>query len=397
MKICYISHVDISLPNGPGVNEREFLMTLKEESSIRGDCASCIILTPTLKLDLTLPDAHFFEASLPITGFSSLNKLLANIRLLALIIKLTLKNDYDLFILRLSRTGILIPVILSLLGKPYSIKTLGNMQKYDRLTTRRKKTFPDRVRLSLFDKILENSLSIDVCTPQLEKLYRSEFGIENIEVVDNAVNTQRFHLLAKQECKKTCGLDEFDRIVGYCGGRPSERGARQLVEISPRLFARYPHTGIVIIGEDEELDALKKKAREFGLSERIRFTGTMDYAELNPYLNCFDVGVALDTTQRIDLIGNSSQKIRQYIACGVPVICARNTNEDLIREKLGMWVPSEDTDQLFYAVCQWLDLSAEQRASFREKAHAYAVENLSCKVAYEKRYRAWQKGLHKEY
>ena len=397
MNICYISHVDISLPNGPGVNEREFLQTLKKESSLRGYRASCIIPKPSLPLEISLPDAHFFEVSPPVTRFALLNRIFGNIKPAFLIIWLTLKNDFDLFILRLSRTGIFIPLLLLLLRRPYCIKTLGNVRKFDASANGSRMAFKERPLLFLFNKILKNSVIIDVCTPQLEKVYRSGFGLNNIHVVDNAVNIEHFYPLPKDECRKKCGLEAFDRIVGYCGGKPSQRGARQLIEISRQLFARYHNAGIVIIGEDENLNALKDRAREYGLSERILFTGTIDYTELNQYLNCLDVGVAFDEARRIDLIGNSSQKIRQYIACGVPVICPRNTNEELIEQNLGTGVSSEDIEQLFRDICHWFDLTMEHRETFREKARAFAVKNLSCEVAYEKRYRAWEKALYEQH
>jgi len=391
MNICYISHVDISLPNGPGVNEREFLLTLREESLLRGDQASCIIPKPSLPLDTPVPDAHFFQPSLPISRFPSLNRLLANAWLAGLIIGLTLKYGYDLYILRISRTGLFIPVLLRLLGKPYSMKTLGNTMKFNKAERR---PWHERAVTLIFRKILRDSLTTDVCTPQLEKSYRSGYGVDNIQVIDNAVNVERFLPLDREECRRACGLKEFDRIVGYCGGRPSERGARQLVEISPRLIERYPGAGIVIIGEDQDLDTLKIKARDSGLSDRIRFMGTIPYTELNPFLNCFNVGVALDTAQRIDLIGNSSQKIRQFIACGIPVICAGNTNTGLIREKLGSWVDPGDPEQLLHEICSWFDLPGDQIPQFRDKARRYAEENLSTRIAYAKRYSAWKKAMH---
>jgi glycosyltransferase involved in cell wall biosynthesis len=390
VNICYISHVDISLPNGPGVNEREFLLALREESMLRGDRASCIIPRPSLPLDAPLPDAHFFRPSIPVSRFPSLNRLLANVQLARLIIGLNWRHDYDLHILRLSRTGLFIPVLLRLLGKPYGIKTLGNTKKFNRAGRR---PWNERIVTLLFRRILRDSLATDVCTPQLEEYYRSGYGVDNIQVVDNAVNVERFFPLDKYDCRETCGLGEFDRIVGYCGGRPSERGARQLVDIAPRLMERYPRAGIVIIGEDQDLDTLKMKARDHGLSARVRFMGTIPYTELNPFMNCFDVGVALDTAQRIDVIGNSSQKIRQFIACGVPVVCAGNTNTWLIREKLGSWVDPDDAEQLFHEICSWFDLPEDMKNLFRDRARRYAVDNLSTRMAYEKRYRAWKKAL----
>jgi glycosyltransferase involved in cell wall biosynthesis len=110
-------------------------------------------------------------------------------------------------------------------------------------------------------------------------------------------------------------------------------------------------------------------------------------------MNCFDVGVALDTAQRIDVIGNSSQKIRQFIACGVPVVCAGTPTHGYIREKLGSWVDPDDAEQLFHEICSWFDLPEDMKNLFRDRARRYAVDNLSTRMAYEKRYRAWKKAL----
>lgn len=392
--IAYMSNVDISQLNGPGVNEREFTWSLQTEAELRGDRAIFFIPKPANLLDFTLRNAEYYQnRNTKKSIFAAIKILSTTWHLWKLIIKRLDLCKVDLFVIRLNQNCILVPVLLILLRQKYAIKTLGNIYHFQKKHCR----FKEKVYLwflrRVLGKILENAVYVDVCTPQYYQNYKEKYSLQNIEVVENSVNTERFYIRNKKLCKKRCGLEKFNSIVGYCGGYPSLRGARQLIDISGRLITKYPNCGIVIVGEDTKLRFLKEKATQLGTDSHIVFKGVVRYEDLPCYINCMDVGIALDRDQIIDAVGNCSQKIRQYLACGVPVVCPKRTNLAIIRQGFGIAVQQSNLDEVFEAICFWLDRAKQDSEKLRQEAHEFAKLNLSAKVAFEKRYDAWGKRL----
>lgn len=396
MTIAYISDVDISQLNGPGVNEREFVWTLQTELELRGDRVFFIIPKPSKKLDFRLKNVECYQSKFIKKSSSlGLNLLSTTWHLLKLIIKRLRNNNVDLFVIRLKQNSIFIPIFLSFLGQKYAIKSLGNIYNFQKKSlslTEQLYLGPSR---KILGKVLKNAVFVDVCTPQLNENYRNKYFLNNIKMIENPVNIERFYVMKKKLSKKKCELERFSKIVGYCGGHPSWRGGRELVDISPRLITRYPNCGILIIGDDSELHLLKEKAGESGSESHIIFKGIVDYEDLPFYVNCMDVGISLDKDERIQAIGNASQKIRQYLACGAPIICPEGTNERIIGEGLGIAVAPNNLDQILNAICFWFDKSREEREEIRVKFHQFAKNNLSTKVTFEQRYAAWQSAMEK--
>ncbi len=56
-----------------------------------------------------------------------------------------------------------------------------------------------------------------------------------------------------------------------------QRGAKQLVEISPEIKRRYPNAGIVIVGSDSKIDKLKVRTRQLGTEDIFVWAGVVPY------------------------------------------------------------------------------------------------------------------------
>jgi glycosyltransferase involved in cell wall biosynthesis len=396
MKIVYLSDIDISLENGPGVNEREFVRTLVAESASRDDQVFFIIPNPSKRLGFKIRNVEHFQAkSIEKPAFLWLNILSVTWQISKLILKKIRNFNIDMFVIRLSINSILVPLFLSLLGQRYSIKTLEDIYIFRPLEYNLKWKAFMLVLRKILGIGLRKAASIDVCTPQLYYNYKEKYELTNIKIIENPVNIELFNIMDKEYCKNRCGLKKFRRIVGYCGGYPSSRGARQLVDISTDLISRYPDCGILIIGDDTELGLLREKAKQLGTNSHIMFKGIIDYEHTNFYINCMDVGVALDREEKIKFVGNASQKIRQYLACGVPVIFPEGTNKRIIGEGLGIEVSPSNLDEIHQSICFWLDKSAKDREELRIKAYEFARNNFSTKVVFEERYAAWKTSMRK--
>jgi len=393
MNIYYISSIDISLPNGPGVNEREFVNTLQKECRRRGDHLCCLIPKPTGSVDAPLTNALFYKDE---TGGRRLTYYRLAINYLkltaALLGRLPFRKN-SLFILRLSSETLLVPFILQMLRKSYCIKTLEDIYGFASRNNSGLTRLNFWIKRFLLKVCLRKAIFIDACTHQLVSMYKTRFRLKNITYIDNAVNIERFNIQSRLESRRLCGLHSFQNIVGYCGGFPSQRGAAQLINIAHRLIQAIPSCGILIIGEDAELETLKRQVRKNKLGKRVIFKGIVPYEKLADYINCLDVGVALDTMEKVENVGNSSQKIRQYLACGVPFICPENTNLSMVAKELSISVPVNDLNAIYHAILYFLKRPAADIQQYRMKARNYATEALSTELIYAKRYQLWVRAL----
>ncbi len=390
--ILYISSVDISQPNGPGVNEREFVVSLSEKLTNR---VSFILPKPENIFDW-IPFKCFYYPVISRGLFKNTIFQIVSTSFMQIIkyLKATRKSKIDLVVFRLNYPSLFCVLCMRLIKQNYVIKTLGstgiNVKKPSSSTI----SFITRKILSLlFDMSIQGSLAIDVCTDQYFKYYSKKLPEEKLLKVENSVNIKRFYPKNKKEIKLKLGLAQFNKIVGYVGGSPSKRGAKQLVEISPKLKEQHLKWGIVIVGDDSQTHILKKRAKQLGTENLFVWAGVVPYEKVVDYISCFDVGIALDTTERLEKIGNSSQKIRQYLACGVPVICGKGTNRFIEEENLGFLVDSQNTEEIFQAVNTFIFYKEQEANNFSKKAVKYAYKNLSTDIAIKTRLKFWGKQL----
>jgi len=394
MRICYISNVDVSIPNGPGVNELEFMLAIKKELDRH---VVFIMPQPASSSNLNIEDVHYYRS------FRSAYRIDYYLRLvlvsLAQIIafhRVSRQNKFDLIVFRMDYSCVISALYFKLRRYPYTIKTLGNKgRKKDETDTGFWKVIRRRILGHLFEKSVRWAIGVDVCTAQYERFYSSWVPKSRIRVVENVVNTEKFHPMEKGDVRQKLNLEQYEKIVGYIGGSPSERGARQLVEVSPELIRHYPECGILIVGEDNGLFDLKERIKQLGTERNFVWCGTVPYNQAPYYINCFDVGIGLDTYERVERIGNASQKIRQYLACGVPVICPKKTNLFVERDDLGCLVDGQNLGEIFSAIDGYFQFSEEEKKQFSDRAVKYVKNNLSTTVAVKARMDFWKTILYR--
>ena len=390
--ILYISSVDISQPNGPGVNEREFVVSLSEKLGKR---VLFILPKPGNVFDWK-PFKCFFYSVTRRGLFKNTIFQIVNTSFIQILnyLKVTRKNKVNLVVFRLNYQSLFCILYMRLIKQKYVIKTLGSAGLNVKKQASNVISFIARKILSiLFDLGIQGALAIDVCTDQYFKYYSTKLPEEKLLKIENSVNIKRFYPINKKEIKLKLGLAQFNKIAGYVGGSPSKRGAKQLVEISPKLKEQHLKWGIVIVGDDSQTHILKKRAKQLGTENLFVWAGIVPYEKVVDYINCFDIGIALDTNERLEKIGNSSQKIRQYLACGVPVICGKGTNLFIKDENLGSLVDSQNIEEIFQAVKTFICWTKEKTNQFSKNAVKYTNKNLSTDISIKTRLEFWGKQL----
>lgn len=388
-RILYISSVDVSIGNGPGVNEREFILALHRAI---GDRAHFLIPQPADAVhDLPIGACTF---SLPHRRHNPRyfpGHVLSQIRLANEILS---RQEFDLLLFRLD----VLPVAPLYITKkhqiPYALKTLGQglMKALGERGRWLGKSLMG-INRWLVIQLVTNALAADsVSVMQVEYLQRILGADPNkIVWIDNAVNTNRFFTSSTAEARRELGLTKFDPIVGYVGTRPWERGGMQLIETTPPLLSKYPNLGLVILGDGEGLDDLKKRAHELQVENQCLFTGYVPFHKVPLYVNSLDVGVSISL--RSDRRAASELKVRQYLACGKPVVISPGSNDFVAIENLGSIVQPTNLETIATELDRWLSLMADERSEFARKATEYVDDNLSIETAVAKRFELWGERL----
>ncbi|UCC50647.1 MAG: glycosyltransferase [Anaerolineaceae bacterium] len=388
-RILYVSSVDISVGNGPGVNEREFVVALDRAI---GDRAHFLIPRPVDEVpEIPLDRCSF---SLPHQEHSYVRYPAHVLSQMKTADRILSRDHFDLLVFRLDLLPFAPLYITSRHNIPYALKTVGQglLNTLGEKGGLLGKPLMEMNR-QLVRRLVAKSLVADSVSKAQVAFLQDVLKLdsEKIEWIDNAVNTDRFFPSSTTEARERLGLAKFSPIVGYVGTRPWERGGMQLVETAPELLARYPHLGLVILGDGDALDSLERKARELQVDEHCVFAGYVPFPEVPHYVNSLDVGVSISL--RSDRFAASELKVRQYLACGKPVVVSPGSNDFLATEKLGSTVQPTDLKALAVELEHWFSIEGDERARFENRAMGYISENLSMEAAINRRLDLWSERL----
>lgn len=373
MKILYLSFIDISQPIGPSVNEREFIPALYNLTEQK---AHFIIPKPASEIFDDLPFKHitYIPNSKNKKPLLWLKQQIAAVRSAKKMLK---NNEFDFMVIRGGLFAFALLLITAKLNIPFALKTAGS-GRFD--VFRRKNIF---IRMLyplnqfMFKKLVHRASVVDVVSDIQKKSLEEITGVKDrVYFVDNGVNTERFYPQDKLLARKNVGLEKFDQIFGYVGGSPWERGGLQIIEAIPKLLKTYPNLGGVVVGGGHKMDILFNKAKELGVENNIVFSGVVPFDEVVHYINSFDIGIS---QLYKDKQGSSEQKVRQYLACGKPVVVSPGAVNNFVEEEqLGHIVSDPyDIEEFTEKVVNMLAMTAEEYEKVSVNARSYAVKHLS--------------------
>jgi len=384
-RILYISPADVSVGNGPGVNENEFIHALH---GAIGDRAHFLVPRPTEAVDdLPAQALSFCEPHRRYHPLHFPRHVLSQIRAANRLLR---ERRFDLLVFRIDVFP-LVPFYLTRRHRlPYAIKTLGTGALDvldDRGAWLGKALAP--LNLWMFRRLVAGALAADTDSQLHAEELRRRLDQSEAKIVwiDNAVNTGRFFPGSREAARRELGLDGLDPVVGYVGSRPWERGGAQLLEAAARLSAKWPRLGVVIVGAGEPVEGMQQRAAELGIAERCRFAGYVPYRQIPVYVNSLDVGVSISTKPERQV--NSELKVRQYLACGKPIVISPGSNEFVPEQGFGSVVEPDDLGAITQALGRWLALEPEEREAFATRTARYMHEQLSMAAAIDRRLRLW--------
>jgi glycosyltransferase involved in cell wall biosynthesis len=140
---------------------------------------------------------------------------------------------------------------------------------------------------------------------------------EGIHFLPDGVDLTRFKPINTDELRNQYGVSDV-LTLGIVGSivwsdRYQMCYGWDIIEVVARL-KDLPVKGI-IVGDGTGITHLKKRAKKYGIQDRICFTGRVAHDEVPRYINMMDVCIS---TQTNDVVGHgrTTAKLPEYLACG---------------------------------------------------------------------------------
>jgi glycosyltransferase involved in cell wall biosynthesis len=388
--IVYASSFDVSRPNGPGVNEQLFIMSM---ARLLDKDVMFLIPAPLG----TLPGAFPWSRCMLLPAMrgrrpiSWLHHQWSKLRALR---KLEREMAPGLFILRPDVLPVSDVLFASRSRIPYCTKN-AHLSSRERLTTRGMGAVFYRMHFAMLERLFRGALMVDVVSEiqRADLLKALNLRAGRVTVTDNAVDTRQFTPLDKTTCRTALGLERFNPLFGFVGNLAAERGALELVMSLPALLENFPDSGILIVEGDRKSTAhLMQIARKQGNQERIAFRGPVPLAAVPQCIAALDVAVSFRPDD-----GCSELKVRQYIACGRPVVASASVNRFLETEGLGSIVNRDDPAAIATALEHWARqaMSPLSGCELADKLSMYARRELDTDAANRLRISRWLSALER--
>ncbi len=203
------------------------------------------------------------------------------------------------------------------------------------------------------------------------KSYLAFLGVkeEHIAVIGNGTDTGHFRPL------ETAPV--YD--VGFIGNFAKWQGLEWLVHAFAKVIEKRPGTRLAIGGSGPEVGAVREVIRRYSLDKQVDLAGLVPYDQAPSFINRCRVCVApfLSRGSGSDNKSISPLKIRDYAACGKPVVSSRIPGlEELETAGFGILVPQADAAGLSEAILRLLD-NPELCDEMGSKARQYAEAHYS--------------------
>jgi glycosyltransferase involved in cell wall biosynthesis len=386
--VLYATTVDVSESNGPGVNEREFTQALQRRF---GSAVAFVLPTPAHGALAQGTARVFHFRAFRARAFYLVNQL----QMLRTLLRVNREIRPSLVVSRCGDLPLGLALFARLVKVPIALKTLGDpTMTYLCAKPGYKGVIARALRplnLWAYQTLIDRSVSVDCCTPQLVARnvnFLKQVDSAKLSVVENATNVERFQPAGKLQPAPHPALEASHPVVGYVGGVPWERGGVQIIKAIALLRNSYPSIlGVIVGGAGPMLESLRELSRELDVEANCLIVGQVAYEQVADWINWFDIGVAMDLPERAGVVGSSNQKIRQYLACGKPVIASSGVNEFLDLNDLGSTVDVTDIEA-FVAAIEGI-LTRKDGAAMAARARAYACSHFSIDATLLSRMDKW--------
>lgn len=168
---------------------------------------------------------------------------------------------------------------------------------------------------------------------------------DNIIILRNAVNQNRFRPFKNKKLRKQYKINEEDILIVFVGYLDVFKGIFELIDVFFEISKRNNRNlKLMIIGTGPKEDQLKIKVLNLGLKKSVIFTGEIPPIEIHEYYQSADIFILPSHNDA----GGPPLVFIEAMACGLPVIGTEvgGIPEGIINGINGFIVPPKNVDEL---------------------------------------------------
>jgi glycosyltransferase involved in cell wall biosynthesis len=212
---------------------------------------------------------------------------------------------------------------------------------------------------------------------ELQEVFR--LSPEKVKLIYNGFDLEGMRREAALEVSHRWFNSDGAPVIGALGRMVELKGFEYLLEAVKIVNDSGITARLIMIGKGELLEALKVKAEELGIGDRVEFLGFVG--------NPFAYLARCDLFVLSSLYEGLPSTLIEAMALGLPVIstrCPTGPEEIIDDEKSGILVPMADSKAIAGAILRVLidkELSMRLRMEGKKRAEDFSLENMVSKFA----------------
>lgn len=112
--------------------------------------------------------------------------------------------------------------------------------------------------------------------------------------IHNGISVERFSEFRQSKAQKAkqrkdCGFETGDIILGNCSHFRVEKNHKALIEVTRNLIDKGYPVRLLLIGDGDMIEPMRKQIQDLDLNERVYITGHQE--DIRPYLDLIDIFV----------------------------------------------------------------------------------------------------------
>ena len=260
---------------------------------------------------------------------------------------------------KLKKEDFLSKVIKEIKGKEYDYIIVENRPNYIK---RLKQNNKSKIILHMHNEHLTDKINyseeiklcdkIMVVSNYIKSTIINKYNIadDKVYVLHNGIDEKKFNILTNQQKKKSLrekyGLAEDDFVILFSGRLTKEKGVLELINAF-KEFKSINNIRLLIVGsnwfsQENKSDFIHEIERQSkSISEKVIFTGYVDYNEVNEVYSIADISV-------LPSIWNDPfpLTVLECMGVGLPVISTLSGGiPEMINEDCGVLIPIDDNIQ----------------------------------------------------
>jgi glycosyltransferase involved in cell wall biosynthesis len=387
-RILYSSLIDVSLPSGPGVNERLFLREMMDRL---GNQFCAVIPTPSRGIPQALRNLNVRLIPVGRSVRTRTGWLLARTVGVPVLIRELKAFQPDLLVMRVGAFALPYYAVAKRRIAPYALKTAGGVT-FEHFYNLHPVARPfSKLNRRVAREIWSGGISIDVVNEDARRRLLAVYPhLEGrVHVVDNGVDITHFRLRDDSRIRSSLGIDPNEMVVGFVGNFPMRRGGKEVVDVVSALRSHYPVKGL-IVGDTGEAESCREYVRQSDAEADIIVYGEADYADVPTLMSCVDIGLSILRPRERT---NAELKVRQYLASGACVVGTVGSNDFLRGHSFAQIVESEEPQHVILAVESLLAQGKAALSRWGAEARLFAERTLSMAARNSERIRIWENAL----